>query len=358
MNSVILAMLLICLFAYKAGANIKRMTTILLSAALLLPVAPALAESLPTVRVAVLKFGTVNWEMDVIRNHELDKKYGFSLEVTPVGGKNASAVSLQSNAVDIIYSDWVWVNRQRFNNRMFGFSPVSAAAGGLYAQPNSPVASIKDLNNHRLGIAGGPVDKSWLLLQAYSKQKLNRDLIESVEPVFAAPPLLNQLMYDDKLPLILNFWHYSARLKAKGFKKIISVKEMMTGLGVSQQAPLLGWVFTEAWRQDNSRLLGKFLQASQAAREIMLTSDNEWQRIRPLTRAEDDEVFDALKEGYRAGVQRQFAREELDALEKLYAIMAREGGEKLTGGAVTLDRSLFWLPDANEGVKQVDKGLH
>lgn len=322
----------------------------------LLPCSLSFAESLPPVRVAVLQFGTVNWEMDVIRHHALDKKYHFSLEVTPVAGKNASSVALQSDAVDLIYSDWVWVNRQRFNNRMFGFSPVSAATGGLYAQQESIFSSLIDIKNARLGVAGGAVDKSWLLLQAYSKQALGRDLLDVVEPVFAAPPLLNQLMYDAKLPLSLNFWHYSARLKAKGFKPIITVDEMIRGLGVKYQIPLLGWVFKDELIQQKGALLGNFLQASREARQILLASDAEWLRIRPLTRAEDEQIFIALKEGYRAGVQQRFGVNELDSLEKLYAIMAEEGGEKLTGGAIKLDRTLFWIPDAEKNIRQVDSG--
>lgn len=316
----------------------------------------AYASELPPVRVAVLQFGTVNWEMDVIRHHKLDEKYHFSLEVTPVAGKNASSVALQSDAVDLIYSDWVWVNRQRFNQRMFGFSPVSSATGGLYAQPDSAVSSLNDIKDARLGVAGGSVDKSWLLLLAYSKQTLGRNIVDVAEPVFAAPPLLNQLMYDGQLPLSLNFWHYSARLKAKGFKPIITVDEMIRGLGVNYQISLLGWVFTEAMIQEKSEQLGNFLRASREARQILLESDAEWQRIKPLTKAEDDSIFAALKAGYRAGVQQQFGIDELDSLEKLYAIMAQEGGEKLTGGAVTLDRSLFWIADAEKGVKQVDSG--
>ncbi len=322
----------------------------------LLPCSLSFAESLPTVRVAALQFGTVNWEMDVIRHHALDKKYHFSLEVTPVAGKNASAVALQSAAVDLIYSDWVWVNRQRFNHRMFGFSPVSAATGGLYAQPQSAVSSVKDIQGVRMGVAGGAVDKSWLLLQAYSKQVLGKDLLDVVEPVFAAPPLLNQLMYDGKLPLSLNFWHYGARLEARGFKPVISVDEMIRGLGVNHQVPMLGWVFAEPWRQQHSELLGNFLKASREARDILLASDAEWLRIRDLTRAEDDQIFAALKKGYRSGVQLQFGKDELDALESLYAFMLREGGAKLTGGADKLDRSLFWIANPEGGVKQVAAG--
>ena len=43
---------------------------------------PAMAEPLPVVRIGVLKFGTVNWELDVIRRHGLDRQHGFALEPT------------------------------------------------------------------------------------------------------------------------------------------------------------------------------------------------------------------------------------------------------------------------------------
>ncbi|WP_417227757.1 ABC transporter substrate-binding protein [Amphritea sp.] len=338
--------------------------SMVVTALILMPSAALYADTRPLVRVAVLQFGTVNWEMDVIRHHRLDEKYHFSLEVMPVGSKNASAVALQSGAVDLIYGDWVWVNRQRFNQRLFGFSPVSSATGGLYVQADSPASSLDELLNYwlqnaeakrlRLGIAGGSVDKSWLLLQAYSKQVLGRDMVAAIEPVFAAPPLLNQLMYDSKLPASLNFWHYSARLKARGFKPILTVEEMIKGLGVKHQVPLLGWIFTDEMLQQQQASLGAFLNASRAARQILLTSDAEWQRIRHLTRAEDEHIFTALKQGYRAGVQQQFGVTELDGLATLYGILAQEGGKKLTGGAQTLDRALFWMPDATLGMRQVD----
>lgn len=312
---------------------------------------PVWADS-PTVRVAVLQFGTLNWEMDVIRHHGLDSKYGFKLDVTPVGGKNASSVALQSGAVDVIYSDWVWVNRQRHHRRMYGFSPVSAAAGGVYVQPDRAAHSLNDLKGVRLGIAGGPVDKSWLLLQAYSKKTGSMDLAQQVEPVFAAPPLLNKLMYDDKLPASLNFWHYSARLKARGFTPVITVHELLKGLGIQTQVPLVGWVFSEAWATSNPALLNRFLQASAEARQILLTSNQEWQRIRALTKSENDTIFTALRSEYRKGVLTDFTRENLNALDRLYRIFAKEGGKKLTGGANELDVQMFRMPSP-EGLVNV-----
>ena len=307
---------------------------------------------LPTVRVAVLQFGTLNWEMDVIRHHGLDKKYQFQLDVTPVGGKNASSVALQSEAVDLIYSDWVWVNRQRHNKRMYGFSPVSAVAGGVYVQPDLNVTDLSDLEGIGLGIAGGAVDKSWLLLQAYTKKTFSLDLAGAVKPVYAAPPLLNKLMYDGKLQASLNFWHYSARLKAKGFVPLITVHELLKNLGLSSQIPLLGWVFSEQWAVKHPDVLNRFLLASAEARQIMLESDDEWLRLNPLTKSESDAVLTALRDEYRKGVLKVFNRESLKALNRLYQIFAREGGKKLTGGASQLDLTMFLMPSAS-GIRMV-----
>ena len=149
-------------------------------------------NALPEVRVGVLKYGTVNWEIDVIKHHQLDKKYQFELKVTSLSSKNASSVALQSDAVDIILSDWLWVNRQRFDQRMYTMFPTSMATGGLYISASSSVKSLTDLKGKKVGIAGGSVDKNWLLLQAYSQKKYGFDLKNQATPVFAVPPLLNR----------------------------------------------------------------------------------------------------------------------------------------------------------------------
>ena len=70
-------------------------------------------SDLPIIRVGVLQFGTINWEMDTIIHHQLDTQRGFRLAVHPFASKNASAVSLQSGAVDVIRTDMCWVSRQR-----------------------------------------------------------------------------------------------------------------------------------------------------------------------------------------------------------------------------------------------------
>ncbi|KGJ87544.1 ABC transporter substrate-binding protein [Colwellia psychrerythraea] len=310
----------------------------------------------PEVRVGVLKYGTVNWEIDVIKHHQLDKKFQFDLRVTALASKNASAVALQSKAVDIILSDWLWVNRQRFEQRMYTMYPTSMATGGLYVSATSTVKSLADLKGKKVGIAGGAVDKSWLLLQAYSQQKFGLDLNKQSKPTYAVPPLLNRLMLRGDLDAAINFWHYGARLKAAGYETLVTVPEMLAEFGIDTQIPLLGWVFEQAWANEHPEAITRFLQASLEAKQILLSSDDEWQRIRSLIKAENTEVFNSLKKDYRAGVLREFGDKELAASQQVFDILAEQGGSALVGKATALSDGTFWRND-RLGNSSSSKGL-
>jgi NitT/TauT family transport system substrate-binding protein len=294
------------------------------------------------VRVGLLKFGTVNWEMDVIRSHGFAAREGIKLEVRPLASVNAINVALQGDAVDIIVNDWIWVSRQRAVGRDFTFVPYSLAVGSLMVHPDSGVNKLADLRARRVGIAGGPVDKSWLLLQVYARRTLGAELKNLVEPVFAAPPLLNQLMLEGDLSAALNYWHYGARLQAAGMKPLLGVADILPTLGVERPVPLLGWVFNARWAEQNPKAIGGFLRASRAAKQVLADSDAEWKRLQPLIRADDEATLQALRDGYRAGIPNCFGEPEIRAARRVFEIMAREGGEALVGSSGTLSAGTFW----------------
>jgi len=297
---------------------------------------------IPKVRVGVLKYGTVNWEIAVIKHYQLDKKYNFNLEVMPLSNKNSSAVALQSKAVDIILGDWLWVNRQRFNDKNYTLVPTSIASGGLYVAGDSRSKSLNDLTQTKIGVAGGSVDKNWLLLQSYAQKKYQLNIKDNAEIVFATPPLLNRLMQRNDVDAAINFWHYNARLSANGYKLLVSVPEMLAELGITNKVPLLGWVFEQEWAIEHNQKLTAFLQASKEAQQLLLLCDEEWQRIRPLTKAENDNVFIALKNEYRTRLLDKFGSEEIKASKKIFSVLAEQGGRDLVGKATKLSEGTFW----------------
>jgi NitT/TauT family transport system substrate-binding protein len=318
---------------------------LLVAVLLLLPFlhpGPAAAQPAPSIRIGVLKFGTVSWELDVMLHHGLAAREGVEPKVVALASPAATAVALQGGGVDLIVTDWIWVSRQRAESRPYTFVPYSLAVGGLMVRPDAGIRQVADLRGRRLGVAGGPVDKSWLLLRAYGRRILGEDLARVVKPTFGAPPLLNELVLRGDLPAVLNYWQYDAQLRAGGFSELIGIPDVLRGLGVPEPVPLLGWVFDEGWAATHRPALTAFLRAAYAAKQILLTSDAEWERIRPLLGASDPRVHQALRDAFREGVPRRFGPAEIEAAGRVFDILAREGGDELVGTNRALSPGTFW----------------
>ncbi len=300
------------------------------------------ADPATQVRVGVLKFGTVGWELDVMQAHGLAAREGVEVRVTPLASTNATTVALQGGSVDLIVTDWIWVSRQRAQGRPYAFVPYSLTVGSLMVRPDAGIRVLGDLRGKRVGVAGGPVDKSWLLLRAYARRTIGEDLTKLVEPSYGGPPLLNELIVRGKLPAVLNYWQYAARLKAAGLQEILTVAEVLRGLGIPEPTPLLGWVFDERWASANQEAVTGFLRAAYAAKHLLETSDAEWERIQPLVGATEPPVVRALRDGFREGIPRRFGPAELEAAGRVFDLLAREGGEELVGPHRRLSPGTFW----------------
>jgi NitT/TauT family transport system substrate-binding protein len=284
----------------------------------------------------------VQWIADVIRRHGLDAAHGFALETVPLASPEAGRIAIMGNQADVVVLDWLFVAAQRAAGTKLSFAAFSSSAGGIMGRPGTGISDLAGLRGRRLGVAGGPLDKSWLVVQAAAR-KAGVDLATAAQVAYGSPPLLEAKLGQGELDAVLTFWNFAARLEAQGNVQLVSVAECAMALGLPPRLGLIGFVFKQEWAEGAAAGLNGFLDAVIQAGQILATSEEEWQVIRPLMNAPDDVLFSRLRERFTAGIAvlPDIATQERDA-GQLLALLKETGGLRATEGLAELPPGLFW----------------
>jgi NitT/TauT family transport system substrate-binding protein len=302
---------------------------------------PRVGRASPSVRLTSVKFGSVSWLIETIRAEGIDKKHGLNLEDIEVANNPAAPIALLSGSADVIVSDWTWALRQRSKGYDLKFAPYSTALGSLMVPKDSPVKSFSDLIGKKIGVAGTGIDKSWILLRAYSRKILGKDIGNVSDPVFGAAPLVTAEFQSDRLDAVLNFWTYAARLRAEGARELLSMADVVKGLGVSPTPALVGFIWSEKEVADKGIPVDVLLSAVADANAVLAKSDAAWERLRPLIRPASDAELHAIRDYYRSGITGTWGPAETSAAEKLTNLLIELGDAELVGDGTRFDQNLF-----------------
>ncbi len=300
-------------------------------------------EKLP-IRLAVLAYGTVNWELYTIDQHKLADELNFDLIITPVANPQAAKIALKSGAVDMIVSDWIWVSKLRADGSDLSFFPYSTSSGALVIPGDSQIKSIVELTGTSLGIAGGELDKNWLFLQALANKKFDIELNEQLEKVFAAPPFLSKQLELQRVDSIMTYWHYAAKLEAKGFKTLLTGQQILGALGIETPLPSIGYVFNRNWAEKNRSAVSSFFKTTAQAKKLLCDSDTAWKNIENLTKA-DTQAQTILRQRYCDGRIRSWGKKEVDSAQQVFQLLHQLSQNRLTGKSDTLTENTFWFID-------------
>lgn len=299
------------------------------------------ASDKPPIRIGVQASGTLAWELSLLQSEDQAKYLDFQIETHPIANSEAGKIALQSGAVDMIVSDWIWVSRLRSDGADFAFYPYSTTSAALMVAQSSPIHTIKDLKGKRLGIAGGELDKNWLLLQALAQQE-QLDLNASVEKVFGAPPLINEQLKQDRVDAALNYWHFGAKLESQGYRQIIDGRGIIKALGLEENVPALGYVFKQSWATTHKAALDNFFQAGKKVKNLLCTSESDWKKVLPLTQADDQATQNKLRQRYCEGNVIDWGAPEQQAAERIYSLLRKISNNQLTGKSEHLQPGTFW----------------
>jgi NitT/TauT family transport system substrate-binding protein len=305
------------------------------------------AEAADKLHVALQKTGTAAWEIELIKARGLDKAANLDIETTELASTEAGKVALVGGAADMIVGDWLWAARERGLGDKLLFTPYSTALGAVMAQKDSPVHTVADLAGRSIGVAGGPLDKSWLVLRA-AALGAGRDLTKDARPSYGAPPLIAEKLVQGETETALEYWNFAADLEGRGFRRAIEMADVEKALGASGPLAMTGYLFNESFAASHKDLLRRYFAATAEARKILAEDPGAWAPIKARLRLKDDAALAVYRQRYLEGVPKRTVAEEAADARLLYRRLAEVGGETLVGSAKELDAGLFYDPAASE----------
>jgi NitT/TauT family transport system substrate-binding protein len=305
------------------------------------------AEAADRLRIAIQKTGTASWEIEVIKARGLDKAANLDIETTELASTEAGKIALEGGAVDMVIEDWLWAARERTLGDKLLFTPYSSALGAVMAPKDSPVHAVADLAGRSIGVAGGPLDKSWLLLRA-AALSAGLDLIKEAKPSYGAPPLIAEKLVQGETETALEYWNFSADLEGRGLRRAIEMADIQKALGATGPLAMTGYVFSESFAASHKDALRRYFAAAAKARKILAEDPSAWASIKARLRLKDDAALAVYRQRYLEGVPKRSVAEEAADASVLYRRLAEVGGDALVGKAKALDPGLFYDPLANE----------
>lgn len=205
----------------------------------------------------------------------------------------------------------------------------------------SRIRDLDDLRGAKIAVAGGPLDKSWLLLQALARGS-NLDLKSEASIVYGAPTLLYQKTVNGEVDANLNFWTFCVALEAGGFRRLIGMDEVERRLGAKGPMAMVGYVFDESLAHERPAALGRFFEIAREAKNDLAHSDADWAKIARQIGVEKPAELALYRKSYVDGIPRRSIEAETADASALYRILAQIGGPELVGPAPELDPATFY----------------
>ncbi len=293
------------------------------------------------IRLALQKTGTLAWELAVIDERGLDRKAGLDIEVIELASPEAAKIALMGRAADIILSDWLWVARQRNLGRRFVFAPYSTALGAVMVPAASPIEDLAGLQGKKIAVAGGPLDKSWLLLQALARES-DLDIASRANVIYGAPALLYQKAANGEADATLTYWNFCVALESRGFRRLIGMDEVERRLGAKGPVAMVGYIFDEDFARTHADALSRFFKIATEAKDILAHSGEDWEKIARRIGIAGEAELALYRQTYIDGIPRRPVAEEAADARALYRILEKIGGPDLAGTATELDAGTFY----------------
>jgi NitT/TauT family transport system substrate-binding protein len=288
------------------------------------------------VRVLDNAFGTQAWPRYAIQKYQLDKKYGFELQIIPANTTQAQITAIQSGAADIGQYNWTDIARMRNAGvRIVGIAPTLRWADHIVTPVDSPIRTLADLKGKKFGVVSR-TNLNWIVMRALAMREFKLDLEKDVQVHEGSATLLRGLLEQGQLDSIVMFNTLTPAAVAGGkFKVMAQIKVLIGQLGIPD-VPFLMYAADTSYATANPQNVRAFLAAYREAVEIIRTNDAIWPEYGREVKMADDEALKALRDEVRADIMSRFEPITEAGIRKTFDILLATAGPEALGGMIRL----------------------
>jgi NitT/TauT family transport system substrate-binding protein len=294
-------------------------------------VAPAIQGDGGMVRLVDNPYSTQSYARIVMQKFQLDKKYGFNLQIIPTGNTAASITAFQSGGTDFGLFNWLDIARMRNAGiNVTGIGPFLQVGADYFVVPaNSAIKNIGDFKGKKIGMYSR-TSVNWVITVAVAQKIYGFDIQKESLVQEGAANLLRALLEQGQLDASHIFNNLTPDLMVTGkFRIMAQIKELVDQLGLPS-TPFLLWAVDTNYAQAHPNNVKAFLAAYRDAVEILRTDDSAWlEHARELQMT--DEAIGLLREEMRADTWSRFEPENDANIRKTFDLLLAISGPKVMG---------------------------
>jgi NitT/TauT family transport system substrate-binding protein len=275
--------------------------------------------------------GTNAFAVHTMQKFRLDKKYGFELQVVPVGNAKAAMTALQAGGAHVAVADLMLLSSLRHGGvKVIAIVPMFKWGDHIVVPTDSPIQNLGDLKSKKVG-TDNRNNTTWAVIKAAAMKMYNLDIEKDAFVQEGGVGLLRGLIEQGQLDATFIYNNITPAMTITGkFRVLYQMRDLMAPLGLDGDVPFLFHAASETYAVAHPANMRAYLAAYREAVRILNVDDGIWMEA-GRNQKMADAAIPPLRDEMRADLMSRFEPDTETSVRKMFDILLATVGPKVLG---------------------------